>query len=199
MKYLLFVSMILLGQYVIGQKSMHDVCPLKIGSEVPDVSLIDQNNQEQSLKSLINEKPSVLIFYRGAWCGYCTKHLAELNDIKSDIESLGFQILGITVDQSDKLSESNEKSSSEIVVYSDSDLEAISAFGLDWNVGDETVVKYKNEYKIDLEAWSGQDHHSLPVPAIYVIKDNQVEFQYVNPKYSTRLKAETLLSVLSTM
>ncbi|MFT4661076.1 MAG: hypothetical protein ACI8XB_001347 [Patiriisocius sp.] len=54
----------------------------------------------------------------------------------------------------------------------------------------------KTEDQLDLEEWSGEKHHSLPVPGIYVIKDNKVEFQYVNPKYSDRLKPETLLAIL---
>jgi len=103
------------------------------------------------------------------------------------------------MDQPSKLDESKERSKSEIEVYADVKAEAIKAFGLNWTVDDTLFTKYKNEYKIDLELWSGESHHQLPVPAVFIIKDGMVQFQYVNPAYSTRLKPETLLAVLKTI
>jgi len=197
---LFFILLILLSHQIVkSQDQMFDICPIKVGAEVPEVSLSDSDNKAVLLSELTAEKPTVLIFYRGAWCGYCTKHLAELNDIKGAVDSLGYQMFGITVDQSSKLEESTKRSESEIQVYSDSKLEVIDAFGLDWKVEEQLFQKYKSEYKLDLEAWSGQDHHSLPVPAIYIIKEGIIQFQYVNPNYRTRLKAETLLAILKTM
>jgi len=198
---LLFILLVtLLGnQMAKSQDVMYEICPIKVGEQAPDVSLTDSSKNEVLLSELTLEKPTVLIFYRGAWCGYCTKHLAELNEIKTDVEKLGFQMLGITVDQSSKLQESTKRSQSEIQVYSDSKLEAINAFGLDWQVEEELFNKYKEQYKLDLEDWSGEDHHSLPVPAIYIIKDGIIQFQYVNPNYRSRLKPETLLAILETL
>ena len=60
-------------------------------------------------------------------------------------------------------------------------------------------LNIKTEYKLDLEKWSGEEHHSLPVPAIFIIKEGVVQFQYVNPNYNTRMKAKTLLAVLETL
>ncbi len=199
MKQLFLASFLLFAfQFSFAQKGM-DVCPLKVGMEIPsEIILQDANGLEKSLTDLTNQ-PTVIIFYRGAWCGYCTSHLAELQEIKNDVEALGFQVFGITPDKPGKLVESQERGKSDITVYSDAQTEAIQAFGLDWNVDDEMFAKYKNEYKLDLEEWSGADHHNLPVPAIYIIKDGIVEFQYVNPKYSTRLKPATLLAVLKTL
>lgn len=194
---LLFVMLVCqLGQ---AQKKMFDVCPLKVGEEVPTVQLNNIEGEAVELKNIIATKPSVIIFYRGAWCGYCTKHLAELNDIKEEVEALGYQMFGVTVDQPSKLVESQPEEKNEIPVYSDSKLEAIKAFGLDWEVSSEMFEKYKTEYKLDLESWSGESHHNLPVPAIFIVSDGHVDFQYVNPKYRNRLKAETLMAILKTL
>ena len=189
----------LLGSMLAAQNTMFDVCPLKVGTEIPAGTILDQEGNSHDLGKLVSEKPTVLIFYRGAWCGYCTKHLAELNDVKTDIEAKGYQIFGVTVDQPSKLEESYKRPESEIQVYSDSSAAVTGAFGLNWQVSDELFTKYKDKYNLDLEAWSGANHHSLPVPAVFIIKDGIVQFQYVNPKYSTRLKATTLLAVLETL
>ena len=199
MRVLLITLLILSGQFIHAQDSMFDICPIKVGEDLPAATVVDENDKEVTLSEIAAEKPTVLIFYRGAWCGYCIQHLSELNDIKAEVEALGFQMLGITLDQSSKLEESSTKSESEIPVYSDATAAATKAFGLDWQVGEELFTKYKNEYKLDLEEWSGQVHHTLPVPAIFVVRDGKIEFQYVNPNYRLRLKPETLLAVLKTL
>ncbi len=199
MKFSSIFILLLLSFFANAQDQMFDICPLKVGEEIPDVSITDDKNETHKLSALTAEKPSVIIFYRGAWCGYCTQHLAELNDIQHEIDSLGYQVFGITVDQPEKLEESYAKSAEEIQVYSDASLAAISGFGLDWKLADEQYTKYKESYNLDLEVWSGEDHHSLPVPAIFVVKDQMIKFQYVNPNYKLRLKPETLLAILSTL
>jgi len=193
---LFFVSSIL-NSY--AQDQMYDICPLKIGEQIPEAILTNDSGEEIQLSDIISIKPSVLIFYRGAWCGYCTQHLAELNSVNDLIDSLGFQAIGITIDQSKKIIDSTNESGDDIPVYSDSKAEVMNAFGLNWKLSNKQFDKYKSKYKIDLEEWSGEDHHSLPVPSIYVIKDGVVEFQYVNPNYRQRLKPETLIAILETL
>ena len=187
------------SQFAFSQNTMFDVCPIKIGAELPEVTVTNEDNEQQTIATLTAEKPTILVFYRGAWCGYCTKHLAELNDAKNEIETLGFNIIGITIDQADKITESYEKATDEIKVYSDNKAEAVKAFGLDWKVDDATFEKYVNSYNLNLEEWSGEKHHVLPVPAVFIIKEGVVEYSYVNPNYNTRLKTETLLAILKTM
>ena len=198
MNKIIFILTLLATQIAFSQEQMYEVCPIKVGTEVPNTKLTNDKDEEVMLSAIIGDKPTVMIFYRGAWCGYCIQHLAELNDMKEEMEKLGYRVIGITVDKAEKLTVSSKKAESEIPVYSDAQLETIMAFGLDWKVDNTMYDKYKNEYKLDLEEWSGEVHHSLPVPAIFVVKDSTIEFQYVNPNYRTRLKAETLLAVLKT-
>ena len=178
---------------------MHDICPIKVGSTIPEVMVQDENSLQVNLQKISADQPTVIVVYRGAWCGYCIQHLRELNDAKEDIEALGYRVIGLTVDQPEKLIASDEKAESEIDVYSDASAEAIKSLGLDWKLADDQYSKYKTEYGLDLETWSGQTHHALPVPAILVVKEGIVQFQYVNPNYNTRLKVETLLAVLKTI
>lgn len=183
----------------VAQDQMYSICPLKIGEQIPDAVVMNSDGEVINLLDIFDEKPTVAIFYRGAWCGYCTKHLAELNDIKSEVEALGFQIIGITPDQSTKIKEAQQDEANEIPVYSDFNFEATSAFGLGWKVDDDLFEKYKTEYQLDLEEWSGADHHRLPVPSIYLVRDNVVEFQYVNPNYKKRMSPAVLIAVLQNL
>lgn len=194
--FLLSIPSILLAQ----DDPMFDICPLKIGEEIPEgIVLSSSDATEVSLEKILSDQPTVLIVYRGAWCGYCTKHLSELEASFGSIDSMGYQIIGVVPDAPENLKTSVDKTQVNFDLYSDAKLSLISSFGLDWKVDDEKFQKYKSEYKIDLEEWSGEVHHSLPVPAVYIIEEGVVEFSYVNPNYSKRLKVETLLAILGSL
>jgi peroxiredoxin len=78
-------------------------------------------------------------------------------------------------------------------VLSDSTTEAAQAFGLAFQVDAETFKKFKG-YGIDLEDASGEDHHILPVPAVFLVgTDGVILFDYINPDYRVRIDPETLL------
>ena len=63
--------------------SAMDINPLLIGSSIPDSILLTVDGEEFDLNAEIAGKPTVLIFYRGGWCPYCSTQLGELNEIES--------------------------------------------------------------------------------------------------------------------
>ena len=201
MKIKLFLfSLSVLFSFGLSAQSMHDICPLKVGSEVPDsIPITSLEGKVETLSSLIDSQATVLVFYRGGWCGYCIRQLSGLREISGQIDSLGYNLIGITPDQYSELEKSIAKAEVDYPLYSDNTAALISAFGLNWKLGDAKHEKYKSEYKIDIEAWSGEDHHILPVPAVYVIKNGIVKFHYVNPNYAERLDPDMLLAVLQTL
>lgn len=48
-----------------------DVTPLKRGEAIPSLDVKSIAGEAVPLGSLLKEKPTVLIFYRGGWCPYC--------------------------------------------------------------------------------------------------------------------------------
>lgn len=68
------------------------------------------------------------------------------------------------------------------------------AFGVAYTLDDPTMQQLK-KYGIDVEEASGEKHHRLPVPAVFLVStDGLIRFQYVNPDYRVRLDPELLLS-----
>ena len=71
--------------------------------------------------------------------------------------------------------------------------------GLGYVVDEETVEKYKG-YGIDLEKSSGETHHILPVPAVYLVdQSGLIKFSYVNPNYKVRLESGVLLAAFESL
>lgn len=170
--------------------AQNDICPLKVGEKIPTINL--QNIESETFN--LNEqcqKPTVLIFFRGGWCGHCSRHLSAIQEAKEDIEKLGYQIIAITPDAPSKLSKSISKADLEYRLLSDAKTEAIDAFGLSFKV-EGKMANRVNE-------WNGSEINKLTVPAVYIVNEGEVLFNYVNPNYSKRLKAETLISLLKTL
>lgn len=198
MKKLIFASLLLTAKLYAQPGT--DVCPIKNGSKIPaGITLTNIKGQSVKLDSIVNSKPTVIVFFRGGWCPFCNKHLGELQEAKRTIDSLGYQLVAITPDKFTNLDSSYKSSGAEYMLLSDNEAKAIQAFGVAWKIDDKTYLKYKNEYGMDAEFWSGKKHHLLPVPSVFVARKNMIEFNYVNPNFTVRLKGKTLASVLSTL
>ena len=168
--------------------------PLAVGDAIPDVTLRTEEDREVSLRKLVSAKPTVLIFYRGGWCPFCTRHLSDLVGIEEDIETAGAQLLAISMDQPAKLRETPQRDKLGYRLLSDGDAAAAKAFGIAFQVEDALVKKYKDAYRIDLEAASGRTHHLLPHPAVFVVDtDGRIRFAHVNPDYKVRLEPKRIL------
>lgn len=200
---LLLVLIVNIVQYTSGQNmsgnknkvalSANEICPIKIGEVVPDVELKNIDGATVNLREIVNQKPTVLIFYRGGWCPYCNLQLADLNTIEADILQMGYQIIGISMDKPEKLKESLDKYQMNYTLLSDSKAEASIAFGLAFKV-EESYNEMLKSHNLDIEDASGENHHILPVPAVYLLDQNGIiQFEYVNPDYKIRLNGEILL------
>lgn len=175
-------------------QSAEQVSPVLTGTQIPDVTVRNSEGKQISLNSLIQEKPTVLIFYRGGWCPYCSQHMAELQQIEDEIVDIGYQIIAVSPDQPEYLRESREEYDLSYSLYSDSPMTASKAFGIAFQVYDETYRQYK-ENDMDFVERSGYDHKLLPVPAVFLVNpDGMVTFQYVNPDYKTRINGDVLLT-----
>lgn len=173
--------------------SAGEVAPLREGSKVPDVNLRTLKGHEVSLRSLVAEKPTVLVFYRGGWCPHCNRHLSGLKDVEKELAGMGYRLLAVSPDNAKHLRETLGKNDLSYTLLSDSSMEAAKAFGLAFKVDAETVKRYE-KWNIDLVKSSGRKHHLLPVPAAYVIKKGgRIAFAYWDADYKTRIDPRALL------
>lgn len=168
--------------------------PLAKGDPVPEVSVRDAGGDEIPLKKILSRKPTALIFYRGGWCPFCTRHLMALAEAKDDLTSAGFQIIAISPDQPAKIQSTPNRDKLDYSLLSDSTMEAAKAFGIAFKVPDDLVERYKTEHGIDLEAASGQTHHLLPHPSVFLVdRKGIIRFAHVDPDYKKRLAPSALL------
>jgi len=166
--------------------------PLEVGQEAPEVSFRTVEGEDVTLEAAADGGPVALVFYRGGWCPYCNRHLMELRTVEKELRERGWSILAVSPDRPEKLAATAKDLKTEYTLLSDSDMSAARAFGLAFEVDAATREKYK-EYGIDLEKASGDTHHQLPVPSVFLIDaDGVIQYVYSNPDYKVRLSAEKL-------
>ena len=92
--------------------------------------------------------------------------------MKSQLDSLGFEMIAIAPDSPEKLAEVRDRVGLAFALLSDVDFEAAKAYGV---------------------AFTNNRNRALPVPSIFVIAPNRkIQFQYVNPNYRERIDGDVL-------
>jgi peroxiredoxin len=166
-----------------------DVKPLLIGQKVPSVQLKDSKGQTVDTKEVLKQK-TILVVYRGGWCPYCTKQLAGLREVQKEALALGYQIVGVSPDSPENLTQATTKNELGYTLLSDGQGLLIKALGLAFQVP-------KNYEPLVDKSSNGVNKEFLPVPAVYVLNEQQeVEFMFVNPDFKKRLQPNMLLAVL---
>jgi len=177
--------------------SAADVTPPLVGSRAPGFVAHHPDGNEFRFDPASLARPVLLVFYRGGWCPYCNAQLLELRKVETQIRTeLGYDMLFISADSPQTLSagvDGNEEAA-KYTLLSDNDLDASMAYGVAFRVDDETLTRYR-EYGLDLEKASGRQHHSLPVPSVFIVNTSgNIAFHYVNIDYRQRIPPELLLT-----
>jgi len=171
-----------------------EIKPLMIGQSIPNAPLVAADGTAFDLQGAAKEQPLAIIFYRGGWCPYCNAHLGQLQQIDPRLRELGYRIIAISPDRLEKVSGSMEKHNMTYTLLSDSSMAAAKAFGIAFEV-DKPMLEKLASYNIDIEDASGEKHHLLPVPSVFLVgTDGIIDFAYANPDYTTRLDSEVLLA-----
>ena len=171
-----------------------DISPLLVGETIPDLSVAGIDGKAVNLKAEVAKKPTVLVFYRGGWCPFCNKQLAELRTLEPELTKMGYQMLAVSTDSPDNLKASMDKHQLSYTLLSDADLTAAKAFGL--------AFRAPAAYAATLEKGSGGKNvdNLLPVPAVFLLdKQGVIKFEYINPNMKERISAKLLTAAAEAM
>jgi mycoredoxin-dependent peroxiredoxin len=70
----------------------------EVGTEAPDFTLKDQNNQSVTLSSFRGDRNVLVVFYPFAFSGVCTGELCAVRDDIGSFQNDDVQILAVSVD-----------------------------------------------------------------------------------------------------
>ncbi len=207
MRYLTIGLLMLVAAGCQSEKSMtmqvapsaQAVEPIDVGEAAPTARMESVAGGVVEMAEVYRQQPTVLVFYRGGWCPYCNRHLSDLAKVEDELRGMGFQVVAVSPDRSSQLRRTLDKQELSYTLLSDADAALAKAFGLAFKVDDATLSKY-DEYGISLEKASGQDHHILPVPAVYLIDaEGVVRYAHWDPDYQQRLSGDEVVEAARRM
>jgi len=121
--------------------------------------------------------------------------LGQLQEIEPQLTHWGYQIIAVSADKPEKLRESMERHSLHYLLLSDSKMSGAQAFGLAYRVNEKMLKEFQQE-GVNLEEASGEEHHILPVPAVFILgQDGRIKLEYINPDHKMRLDPKILVAV----
>ncbi len=170
-----------------------DIKPILIGATLPNAELKDQNGTVVHLNDILNNKQTVLVFYRGSWCPFCNQHLSAVATSQEEIIKLGYQIIAISPDDYQNLVPMIKEDKLNYKLYSDPDGKLIQQIGLAFKESDKTKTYIKSKT-------IGATTEVLPVPALMVVNGtSEIVFEYINPNYKHRITQKLLLAILNNL
>jgi len=170
---------------------------LQAGMQAPDFTAVDHHGEEVTLSKFYKKKPVVLIFYRGGWCPYCNRHLHAFQEHAAEFQDEGVTLLAVSVDTPENAAQTVTKDELDFRVISNPDAEVLDLYNLAYEVPAELVKMYKEKHNIDLEQSSGQTHHIIAIPAVFIIdRAGTIVYSYANEDYKVRKDPQEILAIL---
>ena len=102
---------------------------LKVGDKVPSFTAKDQDGNSISLSDYAGKK-LVVFFYPKANTPGCTSEACNLRDNYKELQSEGFELLGVSADNEKKQANFKNKYEFPFPLLADEDREVINAFGV---------------------------------------------------------------------
>ena len=101
---------------------------LQPGDKAPPFALQDDTGSEVSLESLRGRKV-IVYFYPAAMTPGCTKQACDFSDSLEHLQGQGYEVVGISPDQPEKLARFRERDNLSITLLSDPDKAVMTSYG----------------------------------------------------------------------
>jgi len=153
---------------------------LALGDMLPDFALRDTAGTIRTSHGFLDCGPLVLAFFRGGWCPYCTLTMVALEEARPAIEALGAQVLGITPDPLDHITETARKCGIAYPLLSDPANGFARTCGLAYELS-PNHIRIHLERGRDFRELHGDTTWRLPIPSVFVVApDARIVFAFAD-------------------
>ncbi|MFM0222576.1 peroxiredoxin-like family protein [Paraburkholderia dipogonis] len=168
---------------------------LRAGARAPLFTLTDTIGQRVSLEALLRAGPAVLHFFRGGWCTFGERSLADLATGYDDMLALGASAVAIAP----PCERPAHHAAGGLRELLDVDLKLARAYG----VAFELPVRLRASYEqlgCATPSASEASRWLVPIPATFLIdRDGRIALAHVDVDYRKRLDIESLLRALKAL
>ena len=196
MNKVIFLALFVFAALGVQAQSVESLLPLAVGSKAPAFTAQMPDGQAVSLKEMLAKGPVVLVFYRGAWCPYCNRHLNALQDSLNMLQAKGAQVLAVTPTTLENVAKTKEKTGATFPIVSDQGMKIMQAYNVRFAMDQGTIERYKG-YGMNMDKINGQNGANLPIPATYVIgQDGSIQYVHFDSNYAKRSSVKAILAAM---
>ncbi len=141
----------------------------------------------------------VVVFYRGAWCPYCSVYLHRWQDYLPRLAERGATLVAISGESPDGTAAMVKKTEATFVVLSDPGYAVSRRFGVVYEVP-KVAADLMRQRGLDYQAYYGTGKDELPLSATYVVgQDGKVTWAFLDADYRKRGEPADVLAALDRM
>jgi len=195
MKKLFFLTLLIHFSLCVGAQN-DTLNFLKAGDKAPVFKTLNHGKTAIDLTGLLKKGKVVIVFYRGAWCPYCNKHMSSLQDSLGFILDKEATLIAISPEVDSSIEKTIAKSKASFNIVHDSTYTLMKKYGVAFQVNSAIVARYKL-VGINLEEANGNKDNILPVPATFIInQDGVIDYIHFDENYKKRLAVKEIIKHL---
>lgn len=170
---------------------------LRVGERAPAFCLPDHSGRLVRLDHLLSQGPTVLVFYRGYWCPFCSLTLRSYQRAASRFASLRSPLVAISPQGTGATARTASAVGEGLPLLSDVGSHVTRAYGLAYELPAALKGLFEREYDTHLPEINVDGGWTLPIAATYVIgQDGVVLRAHVDVDFRHREDPEALLNWL---
>jgi len=167
------------------------------GSVMPDGELLDVDGASTSLARLRAGRPTVVVFYRGAWCPYCNIALRTYQaELVPALAERGFELIAVSPQKPDGSLTAAQSNGLTYSVASDPGNQIATALGILTEPSPDSIAA-QAKLGLDLTEVNADGGRSLPMPTVVVIDAaGIIRWIDVHPNYGSRSEVPAILAAV---
>jgi peroxiredoxin len=173
----------------------------EVGMSLPDAPMVDAFGKPTSVYAVTGERPSVLVFYRGAWCPYCNLTLKVYGEqLFPQLAGRDVELMAISPQKSDESLSLKQKHELAFPVLSDPGNALARRLGVLADVRSAEVRAAQEQLGLDLPSTNADGTEAIPMPTV-VIADaaRTIRWIDVRPDYTERTEPSVILAALDSI
>lgn len=171
---------------------------LRVGERAPAFRLPDVQGRPVDLQDLLAQGPTVVLFYRGHWCPFCSLTLRSYQAAAQGFAALRSPVVAISPQGMAATATGPERPGEVIPLLSDSGGHVARAYGLAYDLPASLKSLFEGEYATPLPEINRDGGWTLPVSATYLIAENGTVLRaHVDVDYRRREDPAELLAWLA--
>lgn len=171
---------------------------LPVGSPLPEGELLDAAGASTTIRETADGAPAVLVFYRGAWCPYCSLTLRTYQEeVTDELARRGVTLIAISPQKPDGSLTMREKHELDFPVLSDPGNRLARGLGI-LSEPNAEVLEQQGKLGLDLTEVNADGTPGLPMPTVALLDGGAVlRWIDVHPNYARRTEPAELLAAVA--